>query len=168
MEFFLLLYHCVYVHIHAYYYRRHTDISPSKLKKNCNQISLAFIQPYMLPLHIWSYPPYFSRGLWLAFPLPAVLLPQNSHNQVGEENWSEPPAGTKGLCDKPLVLLPTDLIQTFQRQKETPVTTHQLQQMGSGRNRICSVSTCATSEILTDTTLLKTLYFQHWPMLDLV
>lgn len=69
---------------------------------------------------MWSYPPYFSRGPWLAFPLHAVPLPENSRSQVREENWGEAPAGTKSLCDEPLVLLLTDVLQTFQRQNETP------------------------------------------------
>lgn len=46
---------------------------------------------------------------------------------------------------------------------------HLLQQMAAGMIGMCStVSTCATSEIRTDNTLLKIFYFQHWPLLDLL
>lgn len=166
LDFFLLLYHCVHVHKHAYYNHRHTDISPLKLRKNCNQISLALIRSYLLSLHIWSYPPYFSRGPWLALPLLAAPYPKTR---------CEREIGTKDLSDKPLVSLLTGVLQTFQRQRETPVPLSvskwnvSFSRWEVGGIQICLlVSTRAASEILTDTTLLKTLYFQHWSLLHLL
>lgn len=93
-------------------------------------------------IHMWSYPPYFSRGPWLAFPLHAAPLPKNSRSQVWEENWGEAPAGTKSLCDEPLVLLLTDVLQTFQRQIETPVTSPSTDGSRNDRDVLHSIHMC--------------------------
>lgn len=101
-----------YVYIHAYYNHRYTEVSPSKLKLKKNATRSPWLL-FNLCFCLICFP-YIYDHILTIFPgdpdlhFPCMLSPTPKHYcscvQQRERKISDPPAGTKGLCDKPLLL----------------------------------------------------------------
>lgn len=168
------------MYIHAYYNHRYTEVSPSKLKlkKNATRSPwLLFNLCFCLICFPYIYDnilAIFPGGPDLHFPCMLSLTSKHYCSCVQRRErkivtHSSHQQAHKGLCDNPLLLPAAVTRLRIVTLPETGKATRRrhisFSRWAAGWTQMCSlVSTCATSEILIDATLLKILHFHHWSL----